>query len=271
MIVRRVLGLSVGFSSSDADMQAQLDSLTCGLVSDEGPPTLVFALDPHHDGWQLSQDAAWPTTVAREDGFSLLMQWLLAAVLERTDFTLVHAGVLARDGQALLLPAMSGRGKSTTTAALVREGFSFCSDELAALDARGRVHAYALPLRMREDALARLGELGPRLHPVGERMWRKDAWARFLMPDDVHRGEPLSVGLVAFLAGVHDEAEPRFLPVAAGQATMQLLAERLGERPARPHDLDACERIARSAPCYDVHIGEPALTAQRLRALWEQR
>jgi hypothetical protein len=270
MIVRRVLGLSVGFSSADADMQAELERLTAGLADDGEAPTLVFALEPHHDGWQLSQDGAWPTTVAREEGFSVLMQWLLAAVLERTDFTLVHAGVLARDGRALLLPAMSGRGKSTTTAAMVREGFSFCSDELAALDDEGRVHAYALPMRMRADALTRLGELGPRLRTVGERMWRKDTWTHFLMAADVHRGAPLPVGLVGFLPGLAGDEEPHITTVSPGQATMQLLAERLGEHTTREADLERCERIARNAPCYDVVAGDPARTAQRLRTLWEQ-
>jgi hypothetical protein len=276
MIVRRVLGLRVGFSSSDADMLAQLAALTAGLAEADADgeadaaPALVLALDRDGDGWQLSQDGAWPTAVAREQGFSVLMQWLLAAVLERTALTLVHAGVVTRDGRALVLPAMSGRGKSTTTAALVRAGFSLGSDELAALDGRGHVHAYPLPLRMREDALARLGELGPRLRPVGEPMWRKQAWTRLLLPDDVHRGGPVPVGLVAFLAGVSADDTPRSTPVSAGQAILRLLAERLGEQPARAGDVDACERVARHARCYDVSIAEPAATAEHLRALWEQ-
>lgn len=44
-------------------------------------------------------------------------------------FLLLHAGVVEREGRAIVLPAMPGSGKSTLTAALSLRGFRLLSDE----------------------------------------------------------------------------------------------------------------------------------------------
>jgi hypothetical protein len=61
----------------------------------------------------------------------------------------VHAGVVAWNGGAIVIPGASFSGKSTLVAALVRAGATYYSDEYAVFDARGRVHAYPRPLSLR--------------------------------------------------------------------------------------------------------------------------
>ena len=63
----------------------------------------------------------------------------------------VHAGVVAWNGKAVVIPGRSFSGKTTLVAALVRAGAAYYSDEYAVLDARGRVHHYARPLAIREN------------------------------------------------------------------------------------------------------------------------
>lgn len=60
----------------------------------------------------------------------------------------LHAGAVALDGRALLLPGRSGAGKSSLVAALLEAGASYLSDEYAPLDRRGRVHPCPLPLQL---------------------------------------------------------------------------------------------------------------------------
>ncbi len=55
----------------------------------------------------------------------------------------VHAGVVAVDGRAILVPGRSGAGKTTLVRALVEAGATYYSDEYAVLDREGRVHPYA--------------------------------------------------------------------------------------------------------------------------------
>src|SRR5919205_1906344 len=67
----------------------------------------------------------------------------------------VHAGVVGWNGKAILVPGRSFTGKTTLTAALVRAGATYYSDEFAVLDAEGRAHPYAKPLSVREGGTHR--------------------------------------------------------------------------------------------------------------------
>lgn len=66
------------------------------------------------------------------------------------DRVFVHAGVVGWKGQALILPGTSFAGKTTLTAALVRAGATYYSDEFAVVDEMGWVHPYARDLQIRE-------------------------------------------------------------------------------------------------------------------------
>jgi hypothetical protein len=64
-------------------------------------------------------------------------------------FVFVHAGVVAWHGRAIVFPGRSFSGKSTLTAALVRAGAIYYSDDYALLDSAGFVHPFARDLQMR--------------------------------------------------------------------------------------------------------------------------
>jgi len=85
-------------------------------------------------------------------------------VSSRQYFLHLHAGVVS-DGQSLiLLPAPSGRGKSTLTAGLIRAGYQYFSDEAALLE-EGNFHTIPVPLSLcvKSGACARLAPLYPEL------------------------------------------------------------------------------------------------------------
>jgi hypothetical protein len=67
----------------------------------------------------------------------------------------VHAGVVAVDDRALLLPGRSFSGKTTLVAALVAEGAVYYSDEFAVLDQHGMAHPYPRRLSLRTDGTFR--------------------------------------------------------------------------------------------------------------------
>src|SRR5262245_38101954 len=67
-------------------------------------------------------------------------------------YIFIHAGVVGWRGAAILIPGMTGSGKSTLVGELVRHGAEYYSDEWAVLDATGRVHPFARPIRLRADA-----------------------------------------------------------------------------------------------------------------------
>src|SRR5262245_57956770 len=81
------------------------------------------------------------------DGFESHVQLTVAEFAPRRVF--VHAGVVAWNGAAILIPGLSFSGKTTLVFELIRAGATYYSDEYAVLDERGRVHAYPRPLGIR--------------------------------------------------------------------------------------------------------------------------
>lgn len=65
------------------------------------------------------------------------------------DGVFLHAGMVAVDGEAVLLPGLTHAGKSDLTGALLRAGATYGSDEYAVVTPDGLVHAYPRRLSLR--------------------------------------------------------------------------------------------------------------------------
>lgn len=133
----------------------------------------------------------------------------------------VHAGVVAVDGHAILLPGRSGAGKTTLVRALVAAGARYFSDEYAVLDRRGRVHPYARRPSVR-------GGAGPKQrHPVPARRGRR----------------PVPVGLIVETR-YRPEGSWNPVPLSAGERVLTLLANTV---PARDRPGEVLATLARAA------------------------
>ena len=93
------------------------------------------------------------------------------------NWTFVHAGAVAVEGHAIVLPGSSFTGKTTLVRALIEQGADYLSDEYAVFDPTGLVHPYPKPLSIRpgdgtrrgiDTSAASLGATtGDRAVPVG--------------------------------------------------------------------------------------------------------
>ncbi len=63
----------------------------------------------------------------------------------------IHAGVVSWKGKAIIMPGKSFQGKSTLTAALVRRGAQYYSDEYAILDKNGLVSPFPKMISIRGE------------------------------------------------------------------------------------------------------------------------
>ena len=88
-------------------------------------PQVIFRCDSEEPFEPFPADTALP-----------LMEWGANYLIGRrfNELLLLHAGVVERDGFALVMPALPGSGKSTLTAALGLRGWRLLSDEFGALD-----------------------------------------------------------------------------------------------------------------------------------------
>lgn len=84
---------------------------------------------------------------------------ILSAIVTRVrSHLLIHAGVVSRNGQGVILVADARHGKTTLVLELIRRGFQFLSDEMAALGRADRlVHPFPRSLRIRTDTLQLAG------------------------------------------------------------------------------------------------------------------
>lgn len=116
--------------------------------------------------------------VKRRNLLDLLGSKVRIAVAEYAlERVFIHAGVVGWKGRAIVIPARSFKGKTSLTAALVRCGALYYSDEYAVLDKRGRVHPFPKKLSLRgvknefeqvDHAVETLGgKAGKRPLPVG--------------------------------------------------------------------------------------------------------
>jgi HprK-related kinase A len=128
------------------------------------------------------------------------LNWLIAR--RQNDVLLLHAGVVERDGIALVMPALPGSGKSTLTAALSLRGWRLLSDEFGAYDIGQRAFRAVLkPVALKNQSIQviRAFDAAAPLGPAFERT-RKGTVAH-LAPDArsvSRRATPAAPGLVLF-------------------------------------------------------------------------
>jgi hypothetical protein len=81
----------------------------------------------------------------------------LAAISHTRGSILLHAGAVELEGRVVVIAGVSGQGKSTLTAALVRSGFSYVTDELVIIDpSTGFVRPYLKPLDLGAESMKML-------------------------------------------------------------------------------------------------------------------
>jgi hypothetical protein len=101
------------------------------------------------------------------------------------DFLLLHAGSVASNGGALLLPAPMDAGKSTLTAALLTRGFRYLSDELGAVDpVTTRAYPFPRKIALETSAMDLFPGLKERLQDRTGGPW-DDPLDRFVRPEDL--------------------------------------------------------------------------------------
>jgi HprK-related kinase A len=86
--------------------------------------------------------------------------WLIGQRM--SNLLLLHAGVVERDGGALVMPALPGSGKSTLTAALSLSGWRLLSDEFGAYDpALREFRAVLKPVALKNESIGVIRAFSP--------------------------------------------------------------------------------------------------------------
>jgi len=158
----------------------------------------------------------------------------------------LHAGVVAWQGRAIVIPGHSHSGKSTLVAALVKAGATYYSDEYAPIDAACRVHAYPAPLCLR----LRPGALPKRVVPN---------------PRDPEL-PPLPVGLIVATAYARG-ARWHHRTLTPGRAALEVLKHAVPARRTPERVVERLSRLTAGARLVKGRRGPAAEAARRILAL----
>jgi hypothetical protein len=160
----------------------------------------------------------------------------------------VHGGVVAHAGRAIILPGATGAGKSTLVAELVRQGAPYLSDEYALIDADGRVHPYPRPLLLRDGSGA---DRPPRLATE--------------LGGSVANG-PMPAGLVVGLRHAPDAA-PTWHAISQAEGVLLLLRNTPQALADQPWILPPLTRAVGRAICYAGLRGDASEAAAAILEL----
>lgn len=166
-----------------------------------------------------------------------------------------HSGVIGANGHAIALPADSKGGKSTLTAAAVREGFNYVSDESLCLDLEtAAVVPYPKPITLSADSCRLLGLDEPE---EGERA---------VIPEDLG-GEASSKSLqlsdVVFAEYGHGRATLTTVPASEIVAGLLRLSFNHYKHPGE--SFQVVTQVAKTARPWRLTYDDPAGAAALLR------
>ena len=173
------------------------------------------------------------------------LDFFVASAARRRTF--VHAGVVALNGCAVVLPGPSLSGKTRLVKAFVEAGATYYSDDYAVLDREGRVHPYARPLSIREGPRQRVR------YEVAELGGRSGT-------------QPLPVGLVVFGRYVTSVRRWRPKVLSPGEAMIGLLENAVNGRTQPELALAALRQVVLGAPALKGSRGEASNVVARVVA-----
>jgi hypothetical protein len=169
--------------------------------------------------------------------------------------TILHAAAVAGAGGAILLPARSGRGKSTLVAGLARRGWAYVTDELVAVHADAQqVEAYPRSISLDDGAWRLFPDLAPDI-PSEAARFVPHQWQ--VAPDTLGRVVNDAVMPAAVVLHRH---EPGTASTLREHEPVEVLRDLLGcSLTLATHterDLRTLAALVDRSPCFELVVGE---------------
>jgi hypothetical protein len=174
------------------------------------------------------------------------------------DRLLFHAAVVAKDGQAVLLPAQSGSGKSTLSAALAAVGWTYLSDELALVDpASCCVAPFALPIGLKDKSMVALAAFIPDVADLPRHIRADGIGVRYHRPAAIQPEGCLPIRALVYPQYSHD-AVTRLAELSPLDSLAILATTGSSARPLVSSDVQAMLEMA-SLPSYRLEFSDLSL------------
>lgn len=190
-----------------------------------------------------------------------LLTSLNRAAVERCEVFAAHAGVVALGKTAVAFPAESGNGKSTLTAACLKSGFSYVSDEAICVDAEtDTLINYPKPIGLSPWSRNALGLDGEALAFPSK---SQEAFATAADLDATIAEEPVELRHIVMSEYGHETA--RLEPLPGSQAMRTLLEMSFNHYKFGAEAFHLASRLANGTSAWHMTYGDPMEAADLLK------
>jgi HprK-related kinase A len=198
------------------------------------------------------------------------LNWAIASYLHES--LILHSAVVEWKGRGVLLSAVSGSGKSTLSAELALNGWRLLSDELALIDAEGKLISLARPLSLKNDSIevmrsrhssAIFGPLAKDTH--------KGTVAHLKVPvaSVVHNNVAASPQLIVFPKWTSG-SPLQVTPVGAGQAALRLIDQAFNYSVLGTEGFQRLVTLVRNAEAWEIEYSSLDEARDALEALVDE-
>lgn len=258
-----LLDTPVRVRSASAEVLTRL-SACYGIAPTSAAPSTVgiaAALEPAPDGFAIAVPGRparrAPDLVTAVRAFNHeLMHAVMAA---HPHLLFVHAGVVAIDGRAVVLPGLSRAGKSTLVLAMLHAGATLLSDELLAYDpATRRLLPFPRAVKVRDECIAYFPDYQRHFVGTGE--------GRFLPSAALGEHGLAAAATAGVLAAPCWDAagDDTPQPITAGEGLLHLARSALNFGARREQSVDDLAALAGASTCYALTWREPHAAARAL-------
>jgi len=191
----------------------------------------------------------------------------LSKLLACRGLHMIHAAALERNGKGVMIPGMSGSGKTTCCVSLIRAGYRCLSDDKPFLrDHGGRIALLAFPERI--DVTERTISFFPELGAASQGTLRTGYRKRQFHPEALYPGSSGDVAQPVVILFPRISGEPRSrvekLSKRAGFEALLPLSLVALDRETSARRFDLLARLVEGADCYRLSFGRDVLELPRL-------
>ena len=264
------LDANIGIVCADAVIAAVIGGVLDPLHV-TAPATVVIEISVVDDGaWSVRVGDGAPVALGSPLAVALRVIGEVnnLAVASVPDDLVLHAGAVADGGRAVLLPGGSNHGKSTLTTALVADGFSYLTDEAAAIVDGLRVRPYPKSIALDPGSFPLFPALAPSEDLGG--------LARAVVGREWHIA-PTLVGAVSGPAPVaavicpqwRAGASTRVLPLGPTEALHLLLGDAFDFSVGGQRVFERLVELVRTVPVVKLSYGDTASAVAAVRGILE--
>ena len=212
-------------------------------------------VEAHEEGWRMRDKSSDIERKLRHAGdliYHLSDRIVFHIADKASNVHCLHAAAVAVDGRALVIPAMSGSGKSSFTAWLVANSFDYLSDELILLS-QCSVAGISRPIQIKPHGAEAMAPL-----LLEGRKMIHGKLANALMPESlggkICRAASPSLSMIIFPQYTKD-SQFSFNRIPSAEAGMKLMANHVNARNLDGHGFREMMEIIRNTACYQLEYG----------------